>query len=104
MSRVACCPLGCDGLLCKLPHDKPCNNYRFCMFQSASWKLPYAYVDGHLVVKAHAGSYVLLKSGIYRHIGTNEMSQLIVNAWREAGWAPVLDSICHHPDYNPIPF
>jgi hypothetical protein len=105
MPRVAFCPLGYDGLLCELPHNKPCNNYRFCRFQSASWELPYAYVDGQLVVKSHASVYVLLNSGIYRCIGTNEMSKVIVNAWREAGWASAFDSICYlNPDYDPIPF
>jgi hypothetical protein len=32
------------------------------------------------------------------------MSKLIVNAWQEAGWVAALDSIYHHPDYDPIPF
>jgi hypothetical protein len=32
------------------------------------------------------------------------MSKVIVNAWHEAGWVAALDSICHHPDYDPIPF
>jgi len=32
------------------------------------------------------------------------MSKVIVDAWHEAGWVPALDSICHHPDYDPIPF
>jgi hypothetical protein len=32
------------------------------------------------------------------------MSKLIVNAWQEAGWVAAFDSICHHPDYDPIPF
>jgi hypothetical protein len=32
------------------------------------------------------------------------MSKVIVNAWHEAGWLAALDSICYHPDYDPIPF
>jgi hypothetical protein len=46
MPRASCCPLGYDGLLCELPHNKPCGNYFFCKLQSASWEIPYEYVDG----------------------------------------------------------
>jgi hypothetical protein len=104
MPRATGCPLGYDDLLCELPYDKPCGNYLFCKFQSAAWEIPYEYVNGQLVVKSYARVYVLLKSRTYRDIGTYEMSKLIVNAWQEAGWVAALDSICHHPDYDPIPF
>jgi hypothetical protein len=105
MSRATGCPLGYDDLLCELPHDKPCGNYLFCKLQSASWEIPYDYVDGQLIVKTYARVYVLLKSRTYRDIGTYEMSKVIVNAWQEAGWVAALDSICHlNPDYDPIPF
>jgi len=46
MPRASCCPLGYDDLLCELPHDKSCDNYFFCKLQSASWEIPYDYVDG----------------------------------------------------------
>jgi hypothetical protein len=105
MSRVTYCPLGYDDLLCELPHDKPCGNYFFCKLQSASWEIPYEYADGQLVVKSYARVYVLLKSRTYKDIGTNEMSKIIVNAWREAGWCAGFDFIHHlNPDYDPIPF
>jgi len=104
MPRASCCPLGYNDLLCELPHNKPCDNYLFCKLQFGSWEIPYDYVDGQLVVKYYASVYVLLKSRTYRDIGTSEMSKVIVNAWREAGWVAALDSICHHPDYDPIPF
>ena len=105
MPRVSFCPLGYDGLLCELPHDKPCGNYNFCRLQSASWEIPYDYINGQLVVKSYARIYVLLKSRTYKDIGTSEMSKVIVNAWREAGWVPALDSAYYlNPDYDPIPF
>jgi len=105
MPRAVCCPLGYDGLLCELPHDKPCGNYLFCKLQSASWEIPYDYVDGQLVVKSYARVYVFLKSRTYKDIGTNEMSKIIVNAWCEAGWCAGFDSIYYlNPDYDPIPF
>lgn len=105
MPRNACCPLGYDALQCELPYDRPCSNYLFCKLQTASWEIPYDYVDGQLVVKTYAHVYVLLKSGSYKDIGTNEMSKVIVNAWHEAGWGATLDSICYlNPDYDPIPF
>ena len=104
MPRVSCCPLGYNDLLCELSHNKPCDNYLFCKLQSGSLEISYDYVDGQLVVKYYASVYVLLKSRTYRDIGTSEMSRVIVNAWREAGWVAALDSICHHPDYDPIPF
>lgn len=105
MPRVSFCPLGYDGLLCELPHDKPCGNYNFCRLQSASWEIPYDYIDGQLVVKSYARIYIFLKSRTYKDIGNSEMSKVIVNAWREAGWISALDSICYlNPDYDPIPF
>jgi len=105
MPRVSFCPLGYDHLLCELPHDKPCGNYNFCRLQSASWEIPYDYVDGQLVVKSYAHVYVLFKSRTYKDIGTSEMSKVIVNAWYQAGWVSALDSICYlNPDYDPIPF
>jgi hypothetical protein len=99
MSRVSCCPLGYNGLLCELPHDKPCGNYRFCRLQSVAWEIPYEYIDGQLVVKFYARMYVFLKSKIYRDIGTYEMSNLIVNAWQEVGWASAEPWL-----FDPIPF
>jgi hypothetical protein len=104
MSRATGCPLGYDDLLCELPHNKACGNYLFCKLQSAAWEIPYEYVNGQLVVKSYARVYVFLKSRTYKDIGTYEMSKLIVNAWQEAGWLAPLDFICHHPDYDPIPF